>query len=96
MGCLLADNEGSVAVSLWKQERPEWCPHRDCKFKRRAQDALCCGHLPEPVPHDEDFNIFRICLNGVAERGGVLDLQINKTDIYHFRRMFAALAEDGK
>lgn len=80
-------------MSLWKQERPAWCTHKDCRFKRRAQDALCCGHLPEPEPHDGGFNIYRICLNGADKDGGVFDLQINKTDIYYLRKMFIALIE---
>ena len=82
-----------LPMTVWKNERPEWCPHKDCKFKRRAQDAMCCGHLPKPEKHGDDTNIYRLCLNGVSDDGGVFDLQINRSDIYHFRRLFAALTE---
>lgn len=78
-------------VKIWKQERPGWCPHPDCLFVRRTVDAICVGHLPEPVPHDGDFNIYRWCLNGAAEDGGVFDLQINNADIGWFRISFDAL-----
>lgn len=76
--------------------RPDWCPHKDCRFKRRAQDAMCCGHLPELAPHEGGFNIYRLCLNKADKDGGVFDLQINKTDIYYFRKMFISLTEDTK
>ena len=36
----------------WKQERPPWCPHQDYRFRRRVQDAICGGELPEPAEHD--------------------------------------------
>lgn len=78
-------------MTTWIQERPTWCPHTDCAFRMRAQDAICGGQLPNPEPHDADFNTHRVCLNGVAERGGVFDLQVNRTDAYHFRRIFDAL-----
>ena len=78
----------------WKQERPAWCPHSDCEFKRRAMDAMCVGHLPAPAEHDGDFNNHRLCLNGAADNGGVFDLQINSTDLWWFRFLFHAL--DGK
>ena len=81
-------------MSHWMQTRPDWCPYKDCRFKRRAQNAMCCGHLPKPVPHDVDFNIYRLCLNKMGKDGGVFDLQINKTDIYYFRKMFISLMED--
>jgi len=84
----------SWSMTTWKQERPSWCPHSDCLFVRRAMDAMCVGHLPEPIAHDGDFNQHRWCLNGTSDTGGVFDLQINDTDLWWFRHMFSAL--DGK
>lgn len=78
----------------WKQERPGWCPHKDCQFKRRVMDDLCGGHLPAPERHDEDFNHHRLCLNGADSNGGVFDLQVNNTDLFWLRWTFDAL--DGK
>ncbi len=80
-------SEGEV----WRQERPNFCPHPSCHFVRRVTDTLCGGKLPEPVKHEGDFNTYRICLNGMADDGGVFDLQINKTDINWFRWLFNAL-----
>lgn len=76
---------------VWKQVRPGWCPHQDCQFKRRATDAICVGQLLEPEPHDGDENTHRICLNGVADNGGVFDLQINRSDVGWFRWLFEAI-----
>ena len=75
----------------WKNERPVWCPHQDCKYRLRAQDAACVGYLATAVPHDGDMNIYRLCLCGVLPNNQVFDLQINDSDIYHFRRLFDAL-----
>lgn len=75
----------------WEQERPTWCPHTDCLFRRRAQDAVCGGQLPSPVPHDGDLNTHRVCFNGVADDGGPLDVQVNRTDLGWFRWIFDAL-----
>ena len=69
---------------------PQWCPHSDCCCIWIMEDLMCCGSLPEPEPHDGDFNTHRFCLNKVADNGGVFDLQINKTDVWWFRRMFDA------
>ena len=75
---------------VWKQERPAWCPHRNCVFSRRSQDALCGGSLPKPAPHDGDENTHRLCIKA----GEVFDLQVNKTDLGYFRWILDAL--DGK
>lgn len=78
-------------MTEWKQERPTWCPHQDCIFKRRVVDAMCAGHLPAPIEHDGGLNTYRLCLNGSADNGGVFDLQINHTDLWWFRSLFDAL-----
>lgn len=78
-------------MTTWKQERPSWCPHTECLFRRRVQDALCGGELPAPEPHDEDHNTHRICINAGEP---VFDLQVNASDLERFRWVFDAL--DGK
>ena len=80
-----------MSKKVWKQERPEWCPHSNCLFAFRVTDAMCGGKLPEPEPHDRDFNTHRFCLNGASDSGGVFDLQINKTDIWWFKKLFAEM-----
>lgn len=80
-----------MGMVTWRQERPDWCPHQSCLFKRRAQDAVCGGTLPGPAEHDDDYNTYRICLN---EAGKVDNYQVNNTDLEWFRWIFDAL--DGK
>lgn len=77
----------------WKQERPSWCPYSDCIFKRRVQDAFCGGNLPEPSPHNGDFNHYRICFSGFEDGLGE-EYQVNNTDLEYLRWVFDAL--DGK
>jgi len=79
-----------LTPEAWKQERPGWCPHQDCIFSRRSQDALCGGRLPKPEPHDGDENTHRLCI----KTGEVFDLQVNKTDCDGIRFILDAL--DGK
>jgi len=74
-----------VANSTIRQERPLWCPHSDCLFKRRAVDHLCVGKLPHPEPHDGDFNTHRLCINAEP----IFDLQINNADAGWFRYVLA-------
>ena len=78
----------------WRPEHPSWCPHADCVFRRRVMDDLCGGQLPKPEPHDEDMNTHRVCFNGLAENGGVLDLQVNGSDLEWMRWVLDAL--DGR
>ena len=80
----------------WEQERPGFCPHQDCIFKRRVMDHMCVGDLPEPAPHDGDFNNHRLCLNGADSTGAVFDLQINDSDIWWFKFLFEALSSKDK
>ncbi len=85
-------------MTEWKQERPEWCPFKDCKFKRRVQDAFCGGNLPKPEPHNADFNIYRICFCG-SEDYRVKGFEgefylVNDTDLGYIRWILDAL--DGK
>ena len=80
-------------MTEWRQERPTWCPHTDCGFLRRSQDALCGGKLPQPAPHGADFNTHRLCIR-TEDDSNVFDLQVNKSDVYHFRRILDALVEN--
>ena len=86
-------------MGKWKQEQPTWCPHKDCRFKRRAMDKLCGGELPEPEEHDGGVNTHRFCINAgcinkTVKCDGIFDLQVNSTDLQWFRWIFDAL--DGK
>jgi hypothetical protein len=73
---------------VWRQNKPSFCPHHNCRFIYRVLDDMCGGELPEPEPHNADFNTHRFCLNRIADDGGVLSLQINKSDVGWFRTMF--------
>jgi len=81
-------------MTEWKQERPSWCPHTNCIFGRRAMDDICGGELPVPIPHDGVDNTHRLCMNGLADDGGVFDLRVNSTDLDWLRWILDAL--DGK
>lgn len=74
-----------------KQERPSWCPHQDCEFQRRVGDWICGGKLPEPIPHENDLNTHRFCLNHVLSFPNIFDLQVNKSDLDWFRWIFDSL-----
>ena len=76
----------------YPQRRPAWCPHPDCEFVVvKCLHGMCGGKLPEPVPHDDDFNTHRICLRGAGENDQPFDLQINRTDAWWFRELLDAL-----
>ena len=69
-------------------ERPAWCPHTDCQFKCHSQEAFCVGTLPEPDPHDGDFNTHRMCLHGAKDDGEwTFDLKVNRSDAWNITRM---------
>lgn len=85
-------------TEAWKQDRPKWCPHETCIFKRRAMDSICAGQLPTPVPHDGDENTHRLCINQAhdpeAIRSLIFDLQVNTNDLEWFRWIMDSI--DGK
>jgi len=81
----------------YKQERPNWCPHKDCIFKRRAIDDICGGDLPKEqcgITSDGHQNNHRFCLNHVLPKNEIFDLQVNDNDLQWFRWIFDSL--DGK
>ena len=57
-------------------------------------DAMCCGELPKPEPHDGDLNTHRLCLNGADKDGGVFDLQINSTDVWWLKKTLEPVHTD--
>ncbi len=75
----------------FKQERPKFCEHKDCEFKRRIVNKICGGKLPKVLLHDGDSNTHRFCINFAK---GALSLRVNKSDLDWFRWIFDAL--DGK
>jgi hypothetical protein len=54
---------------------------------------MCIGKLPQPELHIDDHNTHRLCLDTTETGHGIFDLQINKTDMYHFERLFKAAKE---
>ena len=76
------------------QERPAWCPHTDCQFKRRHVDAFCGGALSEPAEHAGDFNTHRFCMGPGEDDSRVESYMVNDTDLEGLRWIFDAL--DGK
>jgi hypothetical protein len=68
-------------------KRPAWCPHPDCRFVLNTQELACVGRLPELVDHDGIPNDGRLCI----QADGVIDLQVNKGDLWNLGRLFKAL-----
>ena len=75
------------------KKRPNWCPYKDCKNIICYQDLMCCGVLPKPESHDNDFNDKRFCLKDVLPNNEIFDLQINNTDAYWFIKLFEKAKE---
>ena len=89
----------------YRQERPTWCPHQDCLFKRRVMDSICGGALPpgqanvkEKDAFGEDhINDVRVCLNETHQpppNAKVVDFKMNPSDLDWIRFILDAL--DGK
>jgi hypothetical protein len=65
--------------------RPEWCGHEECRPIVSFQGKCCGGRLPKPVPHDEDFNTHRLCIETGDEE--IFDLMVNRTDLFILSRL---------
>lgn len=75
----------------WTQERPPWCPHKDCAYLRSSQAAVCIGALPAPESHDGTDNTHRFCIRGAPDDGDwTFSLKINRGDSWAMRRILAA------
>ena len=75
----------------WLQERPSWCPHPDCIFRARSQDAICIGALPAPSDHAGTANTHRLCQRGDPDDGAWLHtVEWNKGDAWNLRRVIDA------
>lgn len=77
----------------WKQERPAWCPHIDCRFRARSQDSICIGELPEAQDHGthKGVNTHRLCQRGAPDDGEWLHtVEWNKGDAWNLRRCIDA------
>lgn len=68
-------------------ERPNWCPHSECKFKVQSQDKMCVGQLPEPTDHDGGTNTHRLCMDTTETGHGIFDLQLNWGDCWNLIRL---------
>jgi len=84
----------TAGPSSWLQERPEWCPHTECIFRRRVLDSICGGELPATVEHDGDQNTHRLCIREPESDPPIWDLMVNETDLDWLRWVLDAL--DGK
>lgn len=98
---LPAPAPGPAEPTTWAQERPSWCPHKDCLFRRRAMDAICGGELAVAQPHapgETPVNTHRFCMNldqsPAVKRADIIDLQVNAADLDWFRWIFDSI--DGR
>ena len=73
--------------------KPDWCPHEDCKFKVQSQSMMCVGELPSPEPHDNDFNTHRLCLDTRETGHGIFDLQLNRGDACNLIRLLKTITD---
>jgi len=73
-----------------KQERPDWCHHGECIFKRSSEGLMCGGQLPKPTEHNGGINTYHFCLNSEYDSC----YEVNDTDLERFRWIFDSL--DGK
>ena len=79
-------------MTEWKQERPNWCPHQDCIFKIRTQDAMCVGELQAPKDHGGVANTHRWCQRGAPDDGEWLhSVAFNRGDAWTVIRVFEAV-----
>lgn len=77
--------------AAWQQERPSWCPHSDCGFLVRSQDAICIGKLPTAQMHDGIENTHRLCQRGAPDDGEWLHkVEWNKGDAWNLWRCLNA------
>ena len=77
-------------------KKPNWCPHKDCKFKAQSQEKMCVGELPKLEPHGMGFNTHRICLNTMGTGHGIFDLQVNWGDCWNMIRLLKLVKNDTK
>lgn len=53
---------------------------------------VCVGTLPQPEPHDGDFNTHRFCLHGAKDDGEwTFDLQVNRSDVWNIKRILTQI-----
>lgn len=85
-------------------QRPSWCPHKDCNFVYgfcqneespvEDQYGMCGGNLKVPTDHiSKGTNDKRVCFKFDNCRE-VTDIMCNDTDLQWFRLVFDKL--DGK
>ena len=50
-----------------KIKKPNWCEHSDCTCVRKTRSGtICAGILPEPIQHNNGFDIYRICGHNIT------------------------------
>lgn len=69
-------------MTVWKQQRPDWCPHSECAYRASSQGCICVGELPSPTPHENDFNTHRLCItqSWPGDDEWLFKLEINRSD----------------
>ena len=72
-------------------KRPKWCPHPDCIFVLQMQNNICGGILPHLELHGNDFNNKRFCIDTRETGHGIMDLQVNNSDLWWFELLFKKL-----
>lgn len=78
-------------TEIWRQERPTWCPHKDCAYRVSTQAVACLGELPNPTDHDGTPNTHRFCMRGASDDGEWLfKLELNQGDAAALVRIFSA------
>jgi hypothetical protein len=76
-------------MTVWKQQRPEWCPHPDCAYRASSQGCICVGELPAPADHNGTENTHRLCIvqSDVGDDEWLFKLEINKSDAWGIKRI---------
>lgn len=84
-------------MTIWKQQRPGWCPHPNCAYRMSTQDALCVGELPAPLDHDGTLNTHRLCIVQSApdDPEWLFKLEINKGDAWGMVRVLSRVFDLG-
>ena len=85
-------------MTEFKQERPQWCPHLNCIYKRVSQDKIYGGELPEPQPHDPggpSVNTHRLCLKDALPNNEIFDLMVHNGKITSWMSFGTMLINQG-
>lgn len=54
--------------------RPTWCPHIECAFRKRVGNLCCSGKLEQP---QNSLITHRLCLTGMQLDDGITELKLS-------------------